>query len=199
MTEFPTQLERWTTKIDRLIIQAENKRAIYSQAKRDLNNTKNKLDAVKSAQAIAQIVAQTIQEKVHAKISSVVSRCLSAVFENPYKFKILFEKKRGRTEALLIFERNGHEITDPMKGSGGGCIDIAGFALRLSALMLQRPKLRRVLILDEPFKSPSPAKNYRGLTKQLIDTLSAEMKVQFIMVTNIPELETGDIIDITDR
>jgi len=196
MTEFPSQLEQWAKKVSRLIIEVETARAAYSQSKRDFNTTKDRLTAIETAQAIAQIVAQGIQEKAHAKISSVVTRCLSAVFENPYQFKILFEKRRGRTEAVLVFERNDHQITDPMNGSGGGCVDVAGFALRLSALMLQRPKLRRVLVMDEPFKSPSPAKNYRDRTKQLMETLSEEMGVQFVMVTNIMELATGDIIDL---
>ena len=196
MSDFPSQLEVWSTKVSKLVVQAETKRAAYSQAKRDFNSINNKLAHIKTAQAIAQLVAQTIQEKAHAKMSSVVSRCLSAVFENPYQFKILFEKKRGRTEAVLIFERDGHQITDPMNGSGGGCIDVAGFALRLSSLMLQRPNRRRTIVLDEPFKSPSPAKNYRDRTKQLIEVLSEEMGIQFVMITNIMELATGDIIDL---
>ena len=196
MSDFPSQLEVWSTKVSKLIIQAESKREAYSQSKRDFNTINNKLVHIKTAQTIAQIVAQTIQEKVHAKISSVVSRCLSAVFEDPYQFKILFERKRGRTEALLIFERDGHQITDPMNGSGGGCIDVAGFALRLSSLMLQRPKRRRTIVLDEPFKSPSPAKNYRDRTKQLIETLADEMGIQFVMITNIMELATGNVVDL---
>ena len=56
--------------------------------------------------------------------------------------------------------------------------------------------MQRTVILDEPFKSPSPAKNYRDRTKQLIETLADEMGVQFVMVTNIMELATGDIIDL---
>jgi ABC-type thiamine transport system ATPase subunit len=122
-----------------------------------------------------------------------VTRCLSAVFEEPYEFKILFVQKRGRTEAKMIFERNGHEV-DPLTASGGGVVDLAALALRLACIKLLRPAPRAVLIFDEPFKSPSP--RYRERVKLLMETLATEMGVQFIFVTNIMELATGNIIDI---
>ena len=145
------------------------------------------------AQRIIQTIASTIQEQAHHKIASVVSRCLNSIFDEPYSFKIIFERKRGKTEARLVFVRGDLEL-DPLTASGGGVVDIAAFALRLACLVLSLPQKRKTLILDEPFKFLS--KEYRPRVKQMLEVLSQEMGVQFIMVTHIPELECGKLIEI---
>lgn len=145
------------------------------------------------AQNILQHVSQIIQQAAHNKISDVVSRCLESIFDEPYKFKIKFERKRGRTEAKLFFERNGLEV-DPLTASGGGVVDIASFALRLACLVLTRPPLRKLLVLDEPFKCIS--EEYRPRIKKLLEILSEEMKIQIIMVTHQNELATGKMIKL---
>jgi len=186
-------MERWGEKVAQQIVASQTAKQIFQEARMKLADAQGNIRAIEEAQVIAQVVAQDIQEKAHSKISSVVSRCLSSVFEEPYEFKILFERKRGRTEAQLIFERDGQQV-DPMTAAGGGPVDLAAFALRLSCLILRRPKLHRVVVMDEPFKSPSP--HYRGLVRQLLAVLSEEMGVQFIMVTNIMELVAGDVVEL---
>ena len=145
------------------------------------------------AQQIVQVVAETIQEEAHSRIAAVVSKCLGIVFDEPYEFYIRFERARGRTEARLVFVREGQDV-NPIDASGGGVVDVAAFALRLSALMLARPARRRTVILDEPFKFVSAG--HRDAVRVMLETLSADLGVQFIMVTHIDELRTGNIIDL---
>jgi len=147
--------------------------------------------ATEEAVRLAQQVAQAIQQQAHDRIAEVVSRCLTAVFDEPYTFILQFERKRNRTEANMLFEREGMRV-DPMTASGGGVIDVASFALRLSCLVLSKPFLRRVMIMDEPFKFVS--EEYRERVRLLLETLSEEMGIQFIMVTHIQELKAGDTI-----
>lgn len=135
-------------------------------------------------------IAQTMQQKAHQQISTIVSRCLSAVFEDPYEFRILFEQKRGKTEARMVFVRDGQEI-DPMSASGGGVIDVAAFALRLACLLLTSPRPRRLLVLDEPFRFVSA--KYRPKIRALLLQLSEELGVQIILVTHITELQIGTV------
>lgn len=148
---------------------------------------------LKQALAIAQEIAQQVQEQAHRKIADVVSHSLAAVFDEPYRFVIRFEQKRGRTEARLVFERDGMEL-DPISASGGGVIDVASFALRLSCLMLAQPPLRRLLVLDEPFKHLSA--EHRQRVGQLLQTLAKEMDCQIVMVTHIPELAVGTVVHL---
>lgn len=159
-----------------------------------LKQAQTRYDAIQEAQKIIQDVAQSVQEQVHYQIASVVTRCLEAVFgEDAYQFEIRFEQKRGKTEAQLLLTRNGMEI-DPMKAAGGGVVDVTAFALRVVALMLQRPPIRKFLSLDEPCKHLS--KQYRPRFRQLLETLSEEMGIQIVMVTHSEEYATGKVIQI---
>ena len=117
------------------------------------------------------------------------------VFEESYKFKINFERKRGKTEAVFVFIKDGQEL-DAASSIGGGVIDLASFALRLSCLILARPQRRRVMILDEPFRFVS--RNHRGRLKSMLEILSTELKVQFILVTHDKELMIGKVYDLSE-
>lgn len=141
-----------------------------------------------------QNVAGAIQTIAHHRIASIVTRCLNAIFDDPYEFEIIFERKRGKTEARPILKRNGSVIDDPVSASGGGVIDVASFALRLAAIVLSKPSKRKVLILDEPFKFVS--KKYRGRIGQMLQEICEGYGVQTIMVTHIDELKTGNICNL---
>ena len=190
----PTPLTPWRRTVDKLLAAQRLAAAAVQAARADVDNAKARQAAVAEAQAAAQQLAQQTQQAAHAGLASVVSRCLSAVFDEPYDFRIAFEQKRGRTEARLTFYRDGHEH-DPMTASGGGVVDVAAFALRLAALTLAQPPARRVLFLDEPFRFVhSPL--YRRRVRQLLERLADDMGVQIIMVTGVAELQTGQVVEL---
>lgn len=141
---------------------------------------------------IVQTVAQAVQQAVHSKIAKVVSNCLETIFDDPYSFEIKFEMRRGRTEADLFFVRNGMEV-DPMTAAGGGVVDVATFALRVACLSLQK-ELDPVLILDEPFKFLS--RDLQPRLRALLQNVSKELGIQFIIVTHFDTLQIGKIIKL---
>jgi len=145
------------------------------------------------ARQIAQAIAAEVQTRVHTRVAAIVNRCLTAVFDEPYEFKILFEQKRGRTEASLVFMRDGVAV-DPMSAAGGGVVDIAAFGLRLACLALTRPQRRRLLVMDEPFRFVSVG--HRPRVRAMVAALADEMGFQFIYVTHIPELVVGNVIEV---
>lgn len=158
-----------------------------------LRKSRRLVKATEEALAIAQTVASAVQTRAYQQIASVVSRCLSAVFDEPYELQMQFVQRRGRTEVDLLFRRGGL-LVDPMTASGGGVIDVASFALRLAAIVLAKPPLRRLLVLDEPFRFVSA--EYRPRVRALLSTLAEEMGVQFVLVTHIDELRSGTIIEL---
>lgn len=143
------------------------------------------------AKEVIQVVGESIQKKAHSQIAGVVSECLELVFEEPYTFDIVFEKKRNKTEARLVFRKDGNEI-DPLNASGGGVVDVAAFALRVSCLVLSKPKLRKLLVMDEPFRFVS--EEYRENVQQVMDKLSTEFGIQMILVTHMKELISDEVI-----
>lgn len=175
---------------------------IYTQAiaqhkreKEALEGAKSLLESIIVGRGVIQEVAQHIQQQAHNQIAAVVTKGLQSVFDEPYTFKIDFEKKRGRTEARLIFERDGLEL-DPLTASGGGVIDVAAFSLRVACLALSRPAVRPLLILDEPFKNVSKANGYLDRIPALLEILCEDIGIQIIMVTHIEELKVGKIVEV---
>ena len=157
-------------------------------------DAKDEQAAVHEAIVVVQQLAQTLQDKAHSQLKQIVSRCLSVVMEDDaYEFDILFEQKRNKTEARLVFYRGELEV-DPMTAAGGTCVDLVSFALRLSLLVFQRPAGRRLLVLDEPFKFVS--RDYLPRVRQLLEALSEELDIQFIIVTHLPELTIGKVVEL---
>lgn len=187
-------LEKEQLRIDKLRSKIDFlERSIRSEKKQLIRWNKRVKRNVK-AQQILQVVSQTIQQKAHHRISKVVSSCLQAVFgEEAYEFKIQFDRKRGKTEAKLLFVRDGLEV-DPITSSGGGMIDVAAFALRVVCLVLHRPRLRPLIVADEPMKNVS--EDYQDAVRTMMEKLSQDMGIQIVMVTHNSNLATGKIIEI---
>jgi DNA repair exonuclease SbcCD ATPase subunit len=186
-------LEKIKTKIDKLLVEKRVAESVFETARTEYAGSIKRLVAAEDAQRLAQSVAAQVQQQAHNRIAGVVSKCLESVFDEPYTFKIDFQQKRGKTEAVLAFERAGETI-DPLTSSGGGVIDVSSFALRLSSLVLRRPPVRKVLVLDEPFKFLSA--EYRERLVGMLTLLTSEFGMQFIMVTHIRELEIGKVLHL---
>ncbi len=150
------------------------------------------------AQEIIQSVALRVQQEAHDKIASVVTECLEAVFDDAYEFEIRFERKRGRTEAQLVFVRGDLVLTDPINEAGGGVIDVAAFALRLACLVLQKPIRRRLLVLDEPFSRIRGEQN-RQRMRGLLESFSEDFDVQMIInidADSFPQFLLGTVVEV---
>ena len=181
-------------KINSILGEYNHSQRILQEEKDLLQITKEHQNNILEAQKIVQVVASSVQESAHKQIASVVSKCLEAVFDEPYKFVISFERKRNKTEAQLTFVRDGKALEDPINESGGGVIDVAGFALRLASLILATPKRRKLLVLDEPFRFLS--KEYTERMGECLIQLSKEMEIQIIMVTHNQDFIIGEVIRI---
>lgn len=158
-----------------------------------LSRSQEHLQDVITAQKLLQAAAEQVQASAHQQIASVVSRCLESVFETPYQFKINFVQKRGKTEAELVFVRDGQDI-DPVDAAGGGVIDLAAFSLRLACLLIQQPRRRRCLILDEPFSHLSS--DHIPAVREMLLELARELDWQFLIVTHSTLLRVGKVIEL---
>ncbi len=164
------------------------------EEKKSLKQVKKELEHTKEAQTIIQQIAQVVQQRAHERIEGVVSKCLEAVFGDEYGFKIHFERKRGRTEANLLLLKDGHEIEDALNADSGGVVDVAALALRLSSIVLAKPRLRRIMLMDEPFRNLDIQNRER--VRILLEELAKDFKVQFIIVTHEIAFQTGKVIEL---
>lgn len=165
-----------------------------AQAYIDLEQLKHKREVYEQAAQLFKDLSTKAQEQFHVRIMQIVTYCLREVFgEDAYEFKIIFEQKRNQVEATMVFLRGG-EMFDPVSAAGGGCLDVAAFALRLAVLYMTRRSTRSVMILDEPFRYLSV--EYRPKIAALLEKLATEFDFQFIMVTHIPELAIGKVFQL---
>lgn len=153
-------------------------------------NNKEKLllkeiNDIEKAQVIIQTVARETQDNLIYNIENVVTAALEAVMDDPYKFRVIFDVKRNKTEAKLLFERNG-ELIEPLNSSGYGAADIASLALRIAAWSLTNPKKRPLFILDEPFKHLSTELHEKA--SLMIKELSEKLGIQFIIITHVNQI-----------
>lgn len=187
------------TEISSRLSQAEHS---YRAAVSLVSELSDTYDEAKYAAADLEEVSQAVrnlavqcQTRCQAQISSIVTRCLETIFaDTKYTFKLIFEEKRGQTEArCVLLDHAGNEY-DPLDGTGGGVMDVVTFGLRLACLVLQRPAAEKVLILDEPMRFLS--KGYRTPMLALLEALASEMGIQFIIVTHFSEFQKGNIIEL---
>lgn len=188
-------LATYRKKIDVALRHATSAAAHVRTEKQLLEAAATQAAATAEALRVAQALAEGMQQRANAHIARVVSRCLTLVFEEPYELKIEFEAKRGKTDARLLLVRNGLVLDDPVNEVGIGVIDVAAFGLRLASLMFSLPQRRRVIIMDEPFKHISSSRR-GGRVAAMLEALAKEFDMQFIMITHLPELATGTIIEV---
>ncbi len=180
-------------RLDKLIAQRSLALLQIKQEKKSIESLTQQVEDTEIAQSYLQQLAQEVQTKAHYQIAKVVSKCLSAVFEDAYQLEIVFERKRGKTDATFVYTRNGHRV-EPHQTSGA-VREVTSLALRLVALCLKQPPARRLLILDEGFAGLDKENIQR--VAALIQSLADEMGVQFVIATHLDALRIGRVIELT--
>lgn len=181
-------------EVRQAIEEYRRRRAAAIAEKAKLAEAREQLSAALDAQTLIQKVASRIQTEAHSRIASVVCRCLQTVFpEKGYGFAIHFDRKAGRTQARMVFTKDGEEA-NPLEEDSGGVVDVAAFGLRLACLLLSSPRQRKFLCLDEPFRCVA-GKNLAAAA-QLVEVMSKELGVQFLIVTHEENLQVGRVVQI---
>jgi DNA repair exonuclease SbcCD ATPase subunit len=150
-----------------------------------------KVGHLQDAQAEHQQLAEFVQNSVNTYISDTVTDCLQLVYGESVEFKVVFEKKRGKTEGRFVFSKDGR-LTDPINADSGGMAQIAAFILR--CICVHMTSSRKVIFLDEAFGGVD--KKATPQIRELLDSLSTEFGMQVIMVTHNDELHAGSVIHL---
>lgn len=146
------------------------------------------LHCAEEARAVIQTVAQQTQRQLEYHVSEIVSLALAAVFDRPYALRLAFVERRNKTEADLLFERDGEQFR-PVDASGGGAVDVAALALRVAMWTLRRPRSRATLVLDEPLRFLS--RDLMPKAAAMLAEVSQRLGLQIIMVSHSQELIEG--------
>lgn len=181
-------LQQIRYKLEGLKGQRQQLAADIESGTKQCGQTKQEVEYAEEARAIIQAVAQATQKELEYHISEIVTLALSAVFDNPYKMVLEFVQRRNRTEADILFERDGERVR-PIDATGGGAVDVAAVALRVAMWSLRRPRTRNTLILDEPLRFLS--RDLMPRAAAMFSEISRKLGLQIIMVSHSPELIDG--------
>ncbi len=142
------------------------------------------LEVALQARVLIQVVAERTQKRLEWHISNLVTTALASVFPDPYDFSLRFVQRRNKTEADLIFSKNGNESDDLLNTAGGGVVDVAGFALRIALWAIR--KNRAVIVMDEPMRFLSA--DLQQKASDMLKEISSKLRVQIIMISHLQGL-----------
>lgn len=154
----------------------------------NLSELQDTLANQEQAQAAIQTVAQQTQQQLEYHVSELVTLAMKAVFTDPYEVELEFVQKRSKTECEIWFVRDGERMK-PLSAAGGGAVDVAALALRLSLWCLRQPRTRPVVLLDEPLRFLSV--DLQEKASIILRELSNRLGLQLIIVTHEEELQAA--------
>ena len=152
-------------------------------------------------QRLIREASQLTLSNLSVRIGTIVTKALTQVLGAGYKFNLDFDIKYNKLAADMYLEKDGKRY-DLKRDNGDGVVDIVALALRVAILCLDRRKLRRLLILDEPCGAVSV--NYQPVIGKMIKQLSDMLDLQVIMVAShgsnmqIPDAKVFDSNEFTE-
>lgn len=150
-----------------------------------INEKNNLIDNLNKASWVLTEVQKKTQERFKEKIEGLVSLAIKSVYDRPFGFELVFERKRDKMEIKpLIYEiiNNKKEYYEDAENElGGGIVDICSFALRVVLWTMETPRSRNVFILDEPGKNLGALLPLFG---QMLREISHKLNFQLIIITH---------------
>lgn len=177
------QIQSLRSKLERRKGQAEQLQRIITELSARIETNKKALLRHERALEIVKQVGLSTQKQLEYHLSEQVSLAMEAVFNDPYRLKVNFLEKRGKTEVELLFARRDMEFP-PLGSAGGGAIDVASLALRIAYWALRQDRrVRPLLLLDEPFSQlKGEDANRRALA--IVQEISRRLGLQIISVSD---------------
>ena len=144
---------------------------------------------------VLRVVGELLQQKIKERVEKLVTMVLRGIFGPDYRFFLDIDHKRGQAVAtpMIEFPFKGEMICAEVRDAkGGGIVNVTAFVLQVVVLSLSRPRLAKVMILDEVFKNVS--REYLPKVAELLGTLSRITKIQFVLVTH-----KGEFAEAADK
>lgn len=165
---------------------------------RDLKDSKEELKTLKGIygnlytrkkaldKALGFVIEVDIKtrENLEFAVSKIASEALLSIFEeDAYQLETDFVSKRNQTECNIIFNKDGRSFADPEFESGGGAVNVASYALRISIMTIG--DVLPVLVADQPFRDLS--KRHHSSFVEFFKSVSEQMGMQMIIISHLPE------------
>lgn len=172
------------SKLDQLRGKLNLLESQISELDSEISEKDGVLTDLSKLRVVVQEVAEQTLSNLSYHVSSIVTVALQSLpFPDLIDIEVEFIRARKGVECNLWFVKNGQRYK-PIDSSGGGALDVASFALRLTYWSLR--KNRPVFILDEPFKFVSA--DLQSHCAEMVRTLTKKMGIQIIMISHLPNI-----------
>lgn len=134
-------------------------------------------------------LADRKREEVRVRVERIVLAALRAVFGPSIGFRFDVSILRGvvAIRPEIGFTRPGGAMAYVgVDQVAGGVVDVVSLAMRVAVLLSRRPKLRPVLIADEPLKHLSD--EYLPAAAEMLRRLADECGLQMLIVSHEPDV-----------
>jgi len=127
-------------------------------------------------------LSEAQQESMRQKVSSLVTYGLRTVFETDIEFTVTTDTWGNQvTMGFAIKDASGQEV-ELMEAEGGGLVVLSALLLRIVMLLIHRPRLRALLVADEPLTELSEC--YREPAADLLRRLVDKGLLRLLFVTH---------------
>ena len=165
---------------DKLLARKTTLLVDVKESKNNVRKIKKEVSAhIEARDTIAKVI-QLTQFRIRKYIERTVTLAIRSVFDRDYTFHLKFKEQRNKVECIATVKEHG-SIRDPKADMGGGLMDIIAIGFRVALLLIENPRSRMVLWLDQPFS------HCGGLIKKaavMVRELSRELKIQFVIITH---------------
>jgi hypothetical protein len=182
--------KRGNTEIDRLTKENEEH--------------KTKKELLEESSLFLQKFSENVRKKSIGRIVDVVNSALKEIFyPKVLKMCIDFQERAGRITADIFLEDSDGNKEEIIEGHGGGTADVVSVILRVLFKKMLTPNIEGPIILDENLKflnSIEKDRNYILRCYKFLKTISDDLDVQFIIVTNSGLMTSvPEVRDYVDR
>ena len=160
----------------------KEKKDYLKRQKKYLRKLKDELEVNLKASNVVNSVAAIAQRSAKAFIEEVVSLSMNTVYDDEYKFELVFDTNRGQTTIRPTYiDKDGNQFEDLKNDAGGGLADIISFGMRVALWAMKKPRSDSVFILDEPGKALG---DLLPKFAEVLKELSEKLNIQFIVITH---------------
>ena len=183
---FAEGLESRARDVDRSLSRLEGERSAIS---RSLEEARDRVVAAGDDAELLDTVLGLLQDmegawqkKFQESVEHIISDGLSVVFGEPLVVRITPTIKSDMSSVTFTLIREDGNEEDIMEGQGGGYIAVIAFLMRIVLTMAAEPRMRRIIIMDEPFAWVS--QEFRTSLGEMLEAVRARLDFQYIMVTH---------------
>lgn len=168
-----------------------------SSSRAKVTTLQHEWDRDESARIVGQYLTERARDDVQSVFGGVGTAALQALFGPEIKFSVEFDEtpKSGKRRAHLVVEERGVK-GDPLARSGNSVAGVLSTILRRAMIVLH-PKLRNVLIADEPLSALDTGRQpeMAEIDRQMCD----DQGLQYIVITHEGEGNYEGLADVVHR